>query len=632
MKPDTVGDAPLAVHLRVSSQTQRQRETIGSQREAVLDHCRSRGWEIPDGCEFADDGFSGATLERPALEALRDSVARGEVGTVLVWSVDRLSRNFAHQILLQEEFGRSGATIVCVQEPDDSTPSGMLLRQVLSVISEYERTQIAERCRRGRIHRARQGSLNMITLAPYGYRLIRKSETCGARLEVDAAEAGTVRRIFGLHVHKGLKMRETGALLDAEGVRPRHARHWPLSTLGVILQNEACVGKAAYLKTANSGKPSRRNRAGRQKEGAVKRLAGRRKRPKEEWIELPVPAIVDEALFARAQRSRASNQRFSARRTVVPSLLQGLCVCVHCGYALSRTSGRKRADGSWRLYCRCLGTQGWHLPGGAVCDNPPVRTDELDGAVWAEVLALLEDPELIQAEISRRLEAAKDTDGARRRTRALQGELARIGSRLRRLIDACQEEVITLEELRETKAPLQTRQRSLRSELDALKTAELDEGARLSLATTLERFLGRMREGARSLAFDERQRIVRLLVREVKVGKDEVTICHSVPVPPSSPPQHFDPSGSDPESAESGHDALLSPRCSAVVDQGACAAGDDADVLDRLPAALPVQELQRQGPVGDDMEPSGPAVDPEAGLVGMQGRAFQKMRDGGLLP
>ena len=147
-------------------------------------HAGARDWTVPEEHVFADDGFSGATLDRPALEALRDAVACGEVETVLAWSADRLSRNFAHQMLLQEE-ARHGARIVFVQAPDDATPQGMLLRQMLSVISEYERTQIAERSRRGKIRRARQGSLNMISRPPYGYRLIRKTETRGEALEID---------------------------------------------------------------------------------------------------------------------------------------------------------------------------------------------------------------------------------------------------------------------------------------------------------------------------------------------------------------------------------------------------------------------------------------------------------------
>ena len=568
----------VAAYLRVSSQVQRRRETIASQREGVLDHAGRRGWAIPDTRVFADDGFSGATLERPALEALRDGVASGEIETVLVWSIDRLSRNFAHQILLQEEFARTGATIVCVQEPDNATPQGMLLRQILSVISEYERTQIAERSRRGKIHRARQGSLNMLSRPPYGYRLIRKTETCGARLEVDDTEARVVRRIYDLYVRDGLKMHEIGPRLDAQGLRPRHAQHWSCSTVAVILRNEAYVGKAAYLKTMSSGKRTRHNRTGRQKAGAVRRLTSRTARAREEWIELPVPVIVDEAVFARAQQQRAVNRRFSPRKTIEQTLLQGLCVCANCGYAMGRHSGNSSRKAPRRHYYRCHGIDPWRRPHGAVCDNPAVRADELDEAVWKEVLALLENPELIRCEINRRLAAANDTVTARRRTDTLHGELARIETRLRRLLDAYQEEVITLDELRERKAPLHTRQRAILSELESLQTAELDRASRLSLATTMERFLQRMREGAQSVSLAERQRIVRLLVREVQVGKETVTVCHSIPIEPV-PPNGSGPPRKKSREKASAPGALLVPQCRQVIEQDV-----EAGLEQRLPA------------------------------------------------
>ena len=116
---------------------------------------------------------------------------------------------------------------------------------------------------------------------------------------------------------------------------------------------------------------------------------------------------------------------------------------------------------------------------------------------------------------------------------------------------------MTFEELRERKTPLQARQRAIQSELRALKAAELDRGARLSLAETTERSLGRLRKGAKSLALAERQRIVRLLVREVRVGKDEVMICHSVPMP-TPPPQGSGPSGAFVQGDSANH--RLRPR------------------------------------------------------------------------
>ncbi len=554
----------VAAYLRVSSRIQRERETIASQREAVPGHARERGWTLPEALVFADDGYSGATLDRPALEALRDAVAGGEVATAVAWSADRLSRKFAHRMLLQEEFARHGARIVLVEAPDDATPQGMLLRQMLSAISEYERTQIAERSRRGKIHRARQGSLNMITRAPYGYRLIRKTESSGARLETHEAEAAVVRRIFDLHVRDGLKMHEIPRQLDARGIRPRHAERWPTSTVAVVLRNEAHVGKAAYLKTVGTGKPARRNRTGRLKAGRVRRLTGRTARPREQWIELPVPVIVEPAAFERAQRRRAENRRFSGRKTIEPTLLQGLCVCAECGYTMGRNSGSGGRPGR-RHYYRCHGIDGWRRPQGAVCDNPPVRADALDTAVWDEVLALLEHPELIQSEINRRLAAANETVSHDRRVDALRAEAAGLQRQMRRLLDAYQEGLVGLDELRERNGPLQTRQRAILSELDALQTAKLDRESRLALATTVQRFLERMRDAARSLSIVERQRIVRLLVREVRIGKDSVTICHSIPltrVPSTvSGPQRIEPTATGSMTETGG---LLVPRCGQV--------------------------------------------------------------------
>ncbi len=527
----------------------------------MLEHAGSRGWIIPEEQVFADDGFSGATLDRPALEALRDAVASGRVETVLVWSVDRLSRNFAHQMLLQEEFDRSGAKIVFAQEPDDGTPQGMLLRQMLSVISEYERTQIAERSRRGKIHLARQGSLNMITHAPYGYRLIRKTETSGARLEVDDAEAAVVRRIYDLYVREGLPMNALARRLDAEGWRPRHAELWPTSTVAVILRNEAYVGRAAYLKTTSTGRRARPNRTGRRQLGVVRRWTGRTKRPRREWIELPVPALLDETTFARAQQRRADNRRFSVRKTKEVTLLQGLCVCAHCGYGMGRNSGTGGRGGRHLHYYRCYGTEHWRYAKGAVCDNPAVRAEDIDDAVWQEMLTLLEHPELIQAEIERRLVAANDTASPRRRIESLRGELARIQTRFRRLLDAYQEGIVTLDELRRRNAPLQTRQRSIQSELEALQTSELDRESQLALATTIQQFLRRMRQAAQSLSILERQRIVRLLVREVRIGKGSVTICHSIPLN-DLPPTDSDPSPGQLSNTKraSGRNGLLFPR------------------------------------------------------------------------
>ena len=148
---------PVAVYARVSSERQREQETIGSQTAALLEHARNQNWVVPNEWRFVDEGYSGASLVRPGLDRLRDLVADGQIDTILIYSPDRLSRKYAYQVLLSEEFQRHGADLTFVKSPPAATPEERLLVQVQGMIAEYERAQIAERSRRGKRHRAQQG-------------------------------------------------------------------------------------------------------------------------------------------------------------------------------------------------------------------------------------------------------------------------------------------------------------------------------------------------------------------------------------------------------------------------------------------------------------------------------------------
>src|SRR5271157_4261706 len=152
----------------------------------------------------------------------------------------------------------------------------------------------------------------------------------------------------------------------------------------------------------------------------------------EEWIEIPVPALVSEESFARARELLQENKIRSRRRTIEPSIVQGLVSCQKCGYAFSRTSTQTSARKIH--YYKCIGSDSWRKLGGPVCDNGRfVRQDLLDQIVWAEVIRLLEDPTLIQQELDRRLTAARSADPAKKREQSLQRELAHVGKGIERL-------------------------------------------------------------------------------------------------------------------------------------------------------------------------------------------------------
>ena len=520
---------PVAIYARVSSERQKEQETIGSQTAALLEHAKNQNWMVPNEWRFVDEGYSGASLARPGLDRLRDLVAEEQIDTIVIYSPDRLSRKYAFQVLLSEEFSRHGAELTFVKSPPATTPEERLLVQVQGMIAEYERAQIAERSRRGKRYRARQGSINVLSGAPYGYRYGKKTDAQAAYYEVLDQEAAVVRMAYQLFT---VEQRSIGAITRTLNERQIATRtgdsRWERSTVWAMLRNPAYVGRACFGKTER--KPRRKvTRALRQKGGYSQRCGANQERPREEWIEIAVPALISEATFCLAQEQLEKNKRFAARRTIEPSLLQGMLVCAHCGYALYRSSARTSKRKLY--YYRCLGSDAWrHLKHG-VCESAPVRQDELDEFVWQEVMRLLENPKLVQAEINRRLQAAKQADPARQRQQHLCREQSRIDKSVERLLTAYQESLLSLDELRRRVGPLRKQQSAVQCELEALQTTAADEQRYLRLVDSLTQFGERLRSHAEAMDVTERQKIIRLLAKEVVVSNDTITIRHCLPIP-----------------------------------------------------------------------------------------------------
>ena len=310
----------VAIYARVSSERQKQEHTIASQTEALQDYAASKGWVVAPEWIFEDEGVSGATLLRPALEKLRDLVAQGLVEMILCHSPDRLARKYAYQVLLLEEFAKAGTEVQFLKGPSSDSAEDELLLQFQGMIAEYERAQISERNRRGKIHRARSGQINVLSGAPYGYRYIRKSEACDARYEIDEAQAVIVRQIFGRYVEEQVSIGELARWLTQGGILTAKGRQrWDRSTVWAILRNPAYAGRAAYGKTQLTAQQPRITRPMRLQGISVPRHPARGDRPSKDWISIPVPAIVSEETFALAGERLASNRRFARRRTKEPS-------------------------------------------------------------------------------------------------------------------------------------------------------------------------------------------------------------------------------------------------------------------------------------------------------------------------
>lgn len=162
----------VALYVRVSTERQQQAQTIQQQVAQLRAYVAARDeWTIAAEHIFRDDGASGAKLDRPGLDALRDQAARAAFDLVLICAPDRLARHFVHQMVVMEELERHGVRVVFCDRPLTDDPHEQLVTQIRGAVAEYERTLIADRMRRGRLAKLRSGQLLPWTRAPYGYRL-----------------------------------------------------------------------------------------------------------------------------------------------------------------------------------------------------------------------------------------------------------------------------------------------------------------------------------------------------------------------------------------------------------------------------------------------------------------------------
>ena len=517
-----------AIYARVSSERQKEERTIDSQVASLFEHAHKNGYIVPSEFTFKDEGYSGSILLRPGLERLRDLSSEGQIDTVLVYSPDRLSRKYAYQILLMEEFHRSGVEVIFINSPQGNSPEERLLLQLQGMIAEYERAQIAERSRRGKRYRAKCGSINVLSGAPYGYRYVKKTEDHSAYFEVIDREAEVVIEVFRLYTEEFFSIGAISRFLNSRNIPTRTGKgRWERSTLWGMLRNPAYKGRACYGKTEQAER-QKITRPLRQKGGFSPRCSANRERPRDEWIEIAVPAIVNTEIFEQAQDFLERNKIFSARHTKKPTILQGLLVCSECGYSMYRTSTRTSKGKIY--YYRCTGSDNYRHANGRVCSSRPLRQDYLDHLIWEQIMKLLEDPELVRREIDHRIKETLDSGPIKKRKDTLNKEMNRMQKGIDKLLDAYQEGLLPLSELRKRIPELRKRTSAYKSELESMELRTIEEKKFIELYKNIDDFLRCLKQSSKDVSVTDRQKILRLIVKEILVGQDSIKIKHSIPV------------------------------------------------------------------------------------------------------
>ena len=520
-----------AIYARVSSDQQAECHTIDSQVAALLARAAADGHEVKAELRFLDDGHSGASLIRPALERLRDLAAMSAIDLVYVHAPDRLARSYAHQAVLVEEFARAGAEVVFLNRPIGQTPEDTLLLQLQGMFAEYERARLVERSRRGKRHLAQAGAVSVLGRAPYGYRFVGRGEAGDglARFEVIGDKAAVVRRVFAWVGEERVSLSAVCQRLFEAGVpSPTGKARWDRSTVWVLLSNPAYAGQALFGKVASSPwRPPLRPARGR---ALVPKYPTRRvPAPPESRIAIPVPALVDAALFEAVQEQLEESRRRHRRcGPGVRYLLQGLLVCQSCGYAFcGRWKAPPRSHGRRYHYYRCTGADRACAGGRPRCEARPIRVEQLDAAVWAEVRRLLQDPARVTEEYRRRLQAVR-TGPHRPELETADRQLAKLRVGIGRLIDSYAEGVISKAEFEPRLAGLRRRVAMLEAEAAALQNAAEQTRSLQLVIGKLETFAALVRDRLDEADQDTKRDIVRTLVRRIEIGGQHVRVVFRV--------------------------------------------------------------------------------------------------------
>jgi site-specific DNA recombinase len=517
----------VGLYARVSTARQEQEQTIASQLEAIEREAEAKGWSIPAELRYVDDGWSGARLDRPALDALRDAAADGMLDRVLIHGPDRLARNYVHQQVLVEELGKRGVDVHFVERPLGEQPEDRLLLQMQGVIAEYERAKITERMRRGRLHHARNGELLPFAAPPYGYRVVRSSESPHRTVVIEEIEADVVRRMFRWVVDEGLSTRRVAQRLNEQGIQPRRAKHWSAMSVYSVLRNPVYTGSAVYNRT-ETVEPTRPRRA-RAYRRAVK--SSRRSRPPSQWIRIAVPAVIDDALQQQALAQLTKNRVLSPRAVHHDYLLRGLVVCGECGCRMQATRCSHPSKRYVYFYYTCrnrdlLRTGSRDEP----CPAKNVHAHELDTLVWTTLTEWLQHPETLATEIAAWRESRAAEDPRRRECTRLEATARRLQQQIDRLVDAYQYGALDVHELKARRERAEAEIHATGARLDDLRAQQADSERLDQLGQYLADFAAMMRDGLDALDFAGRQRLVRLLVERVVVRGSEVTVEYAVPL------------------------------------------------------------------------------------------------------
>jgi site-specific DNA recombinase len=516
-----------AAYVRVSTDAQADEQTYQTQIDEVKLRAKSDGNALSTELIYLDDGWSGAILERPSLDRLRQDARERKFEVLYVYDKGRLSRVFIHQEIIIDELRSFGIEFISLHDINGSSPEEKMMGGVMGIFHEYDRVKIAERFRLAKLSKVRHGGLLGYN-PPYGYDYVpvrgKGSLKVNGQFTINEEEARVVRMLMDWVGNEGLSLRQARTRLYEHKIPPKKHKNiiWTTGPLRRLLANETYIGKHYYNKSESClpRSPKPKTEDNRYKNRHTNKTS-RKSRPREEWLLIEVPSIVDRKLFAKVQKRLLLNKKFSRRNNSKNDyLLTGLVYC-DCG----KTRTGEGVNG--HTYYRCTDRLS-RFPLPRTCTRGGVSVKILDTLTWNQIEALLSSRVLLKQQAEKWIKS-NSSQSIESESKRIKDDLAQLLFEEKRYAKAYGEGIMSGSIYREQMESLIARRKTL---LDRHKAATHEAAAKPPIdATTLAAVALKVLS---ELSFDEKKAIVRQLVTKINVTQEEVTIWGNIPITPES--------------------------------------------------------------------------------------------------
>lgn len=510
----------VAIYMRVSTAHQEDEETIKSQYMELEARILADGYVLSPDLIYKDDGWSGAIIKRPGLDDLRADMQSKKFDILYFYDRGRISRKYVHQEIILGEAKDNGIECISLHDINGTSTEEVPMGSVMGIFHEYERVKIAERMRIGKVRKVRENKKLLGYNPKFGYDYHHRVKTGPDAKEgyfsINEKQAEIVRQIFNWIAEGKSKHEVKRLLVDADMKPPKGLREqWSSSTLDRLVRDTTYMGKHYYNKSESveTKKPQNPDKEYRK---VVK--GSRVQRPKEEWLAIDVPIIVEPSLFDKVQVQLGINKRLNSRNNSKNKyLLTGLIKCP-CG--CSRAGDP--ANGS--AYYRCTDRLNkYPLP--RTCYEKGINVTVLDSLVWENIKELLANPTLVVRQAQGWQKSASPLE---RRSDELKNRLKAFDDEEVRYVKAYGKGTMPEKIYKEVVQELNEKREALVYELNAIEAELMNK-----TPVPMEQLVDGVVKLVGKLSFNDKRKVIEKLATSIVATKEEITIWGLLPIPTS---------------------------------------------------------------------------------------------------